>query len=608
MIKKTASTWGVMLLFAFSLESQGLEIAGKVTDDEGRPMAAVMVSVHSSSSAQEITRVFSGTDGRYRFPDFGGNVQMNSVKISSFRLGYEQTVPRTEALSVIAQEFASSVDVDFVLRPIQNVAEQVPYSAWLEPTANSIDKARTIVVCTACHTLGELPIKRFAASLAGLSEANRIDAWRGMVALMRTKMYGVIASEHSVELSEPASPELSRLLMDPQTSFFNQKDEDVAAHWLARNMPTDFSDYPIGRMPDLHGPLGVNSNTVVREFPYPEGSFVREVAVVDGRLWGVDMTRNRLGNLDTTIGTWVWHDLPIRGVSIPHTIVPDAGGSLWMSLGGARTEGVARYTPATGEWKTYTGWPEGYVTHDLSQGPDYLMTFDKAGYNWVTVTSNNKIAGFHRETGDLEIYDLPIHGLDEKPVHVGAYGAAMTADGHAWYSQVFGSVGRFNTQTRSVDFEVAFEPGEGPRRITVGDNDRLYVALKGTAQIAVIDTKNLKLLKKVALPDPSSAPYVVNWDPVRKMVWIGNSNTDVVYKYDPSRDEFTAYPLRVKDLHVRMIAIDSKSGDIWIPSSPMPARDHQQRRVIWLHPGDLDSSMTGRGEAKLGVKRADRPG
>ena len=574
----------VLAAAGFISPAHAIEISGKVTDQGGAPVYGVMIKVASSSAAAEVTKVFSDRAGNYRVRDLGDNVHVNSVQLSTFKLGYEQRSPTSQVLPQLVDKVEDGqVTVDFVMAPIQNVAHQVPASAWWALTPDSPEKVRTITNCTQCHQMPNEASIRFATNVGSADEAAREQAWRAMTQFMRVQAYGVLQSEHQPD----ANAELMAMMADPEHSFFNQLDEDILAPWFAKHMPTSFDHYDVADIDKFAGELEVTANTVIREYPWDDLSFVRETAVVDGQFWVVDINRNRLGRLEPDSGAYIWYDLPLLGASAPHTLVPDRNGNLWVTLLAGSGAGAAMFNPKTEQWKTYDGFPVGAMGHDFSIGADYMVDFDPAGMNWMTMISHNQLAGFHRDTGEVEVYDLPMPKTETNPGHVAVYGGALSADGNVWFAQVFGYLGRFNTTTKEVDHLVDFPPGTSPHRIAIGDDDILYVSLLGTAEILLYDTVNLKEIKRVKLPDAASSLYAVTWDPVRKVVWSGVCNNDSIFKYDPATDKITEIPLQMKDLHIRMIAVNRDNGDLLIANSPLPPGDHEMRRVFLLHPGDL---------------------
>ncbi len=556
-------------------------LVGTVSDKAGKRLPGIMVAVTSASAPARVTKAFSDAQGRYRVPDLGPGVQVNSLYVKATGLGYRQSAPASSAVTDLRPELANgAAKVDFVLEPVANVADQVSASAWLARLPESPERQRVAVLCTQCHQMPSPRVKRFAATLADQPLAQRVEAWRAIVKMMRTVgIYGALQAEHAAPLS---MAELAK----PEQSMFSQADENLLAPYLAVHFPTRFDTYPVADITRLQAPLGVTDRTLIREYPWPEGSFVRETAVVDGQVWVCDIGRNRLGRLDPATGAYHWQDMPLLGAPAPHTLVPDNAGNIWMTLLGGAGQMAARFTPASGAWRVYDGFPVGHMAHDLSPGPAYRMAFDPRGYGWLTVISHNQVVGFHRDTGEVTgLYDLPLPA-GENPIHVSVYGGALSPDGHYWYAQYFGNVGRFNTQTRKVDHEVELPPGSGPHRMVLDENGLLYVSLIGAGQVLVYDTHKLREVERITLPDAASAPYDVMYDPARKALWMGTVNNDSLFRYDLATRRFSEYPLGIAHLNLRIVAIDDKSGDLWIANSPIPSNEPDMRRVFMVHPGD----------------------
>lgn len=571
----------LLSLLSFAQPADAIGLVGAISDTAGKPLPGVMVAVTSASAPALVTKAFSDAQGRYRVPDLGPGVQVNSLYVKATALGYRQSAPASSAVTDLRPVVADgAAKVDFVLQTVNDVADQVPASAWLGRLPDSPERQRTVVLCTQCHQMPSPRVKRFAATLADQPPAQRVDAWRAIIKMMRTVgIYGALQAEHAAPMS---MAELAK----PEQSMFSQADEDLLAPYLAEHFPTRFDTYPVADASHLQAPRGVTGRTLIREYPWPEGSFVRETAVVDGQVWVCDIARNRLGRLDRATGAYHWHDMPVVGAPAPHTLVPDGAGNIWMTLLGGAGQMAARFTPASGQWRVYDGFPAGHMAHDLSPGPAYRMAFDPAGYGWLTVISHNQVIGFHRDTGEvLGPYDLPLP-QGENPIHVSVYGGALSPDGNYWYAQYFGNVGRFNTQTRKVDHVVELPPGSGPHRMVLDEKGLLYVSLIGAGQVLVYDTKKLQEVERITLPDTASAPYDVMYDPARKALWMGTVNNDSLFRYDLASRRFSEYPLGIAHLNLRIVAIDPKSGDLWIANSPIPSNEPDMRRVFMLHPGD----------------------
>jgi streptogramin lyase len=574
-------------LAILSPSAMAIGVAGQVTDHTGQPVAGATITVRSDSAVATITRVFSGADGGYRVPDLGASIYANSVRVSVAKLGYEQQAPEKESLAALAPPInAGAARVDFVLKGVTNLAGQVPASAWIHSMGESPLRNDLVNTCTQCHQMPNALIKKFAGTLGKLDVAQREQIWRAMFAAMRLQFYGALQSENAPAVSADTLAEAVK----PENSFINQQDEDLLAPWLAEKFPTNFEVFPLADAEQWTAPLGVNQRTVIRQYAYPAQSFVRETAMLDGVLWVVDIGRNRIGRLDPATGSYSWHDVPSAGAPAPHTLVPDANGNLWVTLLEPEGKSVARFNPKDGSWRVYDGFPKGVAAHDQSPGTGYVMAFDKAGYSWLTLITHNQVIGFHPETGEVTpAYDLPMAKGGSR-FHTGVYGGAMSADGNYWFAQNNGGLGRFNTQTRKVDHFVEFERSTGPHRMIVHPDGTLYVSLIGSGQILAYDTKSLKEIKRIDLPDRAASLYSLIWDPVRNALWSGVANTDRLYKYDIKTGTFAEFPTGIQDLHARIGVVDPQTGDLWIANSPIPTNDPEVRWVFSLHPGDIESN------------------
>lgn len=583
----TGFKWSVAVLsgLAWLGSAHALGLSGTIKGEDGKPVAGVMVKVTSASAAALVTKVFTDAKGEYQVPDMGKNVGINSLYVETFKLGYEQVQPQAKALAVVLPKVSKNmVLVDFVVKPTTNIAAQVPASAWLSAAPQSAAKDRAIITCTQCHQMPNERTMKLAAGLAGQDEAQREQVWRAMVGVMRSAIYGALQSEHSPAMTPDQLAEAAK----PENSFIDKKDEDIVAPWLAKYMPTSFEKFDVAdKARFANVPLGVTKKTLIREFPYDEKSFVRETGVTNNELWVDDIARNRIGKLDPKTGAYKWYDVPSPGAPAPHTMVMDGEGNIWTTLLGGNGEMASVFNPKTETWRIYGGFPKGMAAHDFSQGANYVMDFDKNNINWMTIITHNKTIGFNRATGEVTpIYDLPMKA-GETPFHIGAYGGGMTSDKNFWFAQYYGVLGRFNTETRKIDFELDYPDYAGPHRMVIDKNDMIYLTLIGSGQVSVIDGKKLKEVKRIDLPDRSSAPYAISLDTRRNALWIATVNNNSLFKYDLKSGKFSEYPVGIKDLHMRNIAIDKKTGDLWIASSPIPSNEAEMRRLFLYRPGDL---------------------
>ena len=126
----------------------------------------------------------------------------------------------------------------------------------------------------------------------------------------------------------------------------------------------------------------------------------------------------------------------------------------------------------------------------------------------------------------------------------------------------------------------------GPRRLTISDDDIMYVPLYGSGQLVAYDTERREQVGLYDLPDTGSAPYAATWDPVRKVVWIPTSNGDVIYRFDPESETFGVLPLPRQGAFLRMIDIDRATGMLITSYGNIVQFVHGPRMVLMIDPGD----------------------
>ena len=228
---------------------------------------------------------------------------------------------------------------------------------------------------------------------------------------------------------------------------------------------------------------------------------------------------------------------------------------------------MARLDTRNGQWKTWElRAPDGKLIgiHDLSFDSNHELLTDRRGRIWYSDIVDNAVGWFDPASGKTAIYPVP-----PVPGRVGnetIYGLAMSSDRrHLWYAQLgIGCFGSFNIETGKFETVVQLPDGNaGPRRISMSDQDILYVALYGSGQLAEYDTRARRMIGVYDLPDRASAPYATTWDPKRKVVWIATSNANAIYRFDPRRQVVrgaAAAARRSVPAHARRRQDDRRAG------------------------------------------------
>ncbi len=567
-------------------------ITGTVRDTQGNPVAGAMVTVRCDCLGASEVAVFTDPAGAYQTPELSPSISADGVTIISRKAGYESSEQTPSAPSAGA---AGAAQVDFTLTPVDNVADQVPGSAWISLMPDTNARRRMVYKCSDCHETPGTRVKAFASTLEGLPVDQREEAWREAIEFMRAAMFTMATPSFA-----PTDEEVHRLRWDidpaaesfqayiqPENSRHNQDDEDIIAPFLAEHMPTDFSTYSVSDYRETYnegGTLGANENTYFKVYELPRVSLVREVSTVNGLsdVWGVDTLKNRLLKLDPDNGDQEWYETPSRP-SGPHSIWPDKEGNLWVTL--EESGEVAIFDPRTNSWgEQYVLGAGGTgIVHDICQDDVHDVAFDAEGRVWMTFTGMNMLGSLDPTTGEVELYTMPLSEVS--PMQTLLYGCVMTSDRNVWFSQIGGVVGEFNTQTLKVETILPFAEGAGPRRLAVGENDILYIPLFGEGQLVVHDTIAGEELGRYDLPDTVAAPYSATWDPQREVVWVSSNSSDRIFRFDTNTTEFTQFPLPRGPALLRMILLDYQTGDLWLPYSTFPLGDGPSVLVM-MHPGD----------------------
>ncbi|HAC33767.1 MAG TPA: hypothetical protein DCF45_04525 [Gammaproteobacteria bacterium] len=568
----------LMLALLAGLAAQPLsavEVVGSVTIADGKPVAGAMVSVDDGDvgPGEVTTTVFTDAQGRYR-------LQLDQIDGMEIRValgGYQSVSPASGKARLTAVE--GRVTQDFVLKPGMDTAT-LPASVWMSNMPDGHGRELTILQCTSCHQMPSRKMRTFANNLAALSEEDRVNSWKAMIQYMRIKVFEIGPDGSHV------SPQYVdfETMMNPDLSLFNLYDEEVISEYLAKYLPNNYED--ASGYTYEQGPSLVNANTLIREYHLPKASLVREVALTPGSpyIWGADLQKNRLLRVDpNNPAEQVPYPVPVDGPTGPHTLNDDAEGYLWD----ANIEGdvVHRFNPQTGEWQAFDQFSKGAVAHDIALNSSFQVDTDAQGKLWLTLIGKNKMASLNPDNGEVQEFEVPI-AEDNKPFRAAIYGAALRGDGkEVWFTQLTGGLGALDTATGELVFWKDYPVGKGPRRIAIDDNDQLYVTLFGSGQLDIVDTKTHKLIKTVDLPDPNAAPYSALWDRWRNVVWIGNSNNDVIYRYDVESGDIGHIPLPSTHAYLRMITFDRNTGNLWTAYSHMPAGSGPSSFVM-IDPGD----------------------
>lgn len=560
-----------------------VSIQGQVTDLNGQAVPQVQVIFDRDELAigASVVTVFTGLDGSFSFPGTYSEVSNQSVLPISVRaLGYEQ-------LDIVSHVVATDADhetlgLNIVLGNVDNQVAVAPASAWLARISDRGQQSKFIMDCIDCHQVPASEVRNFAGLISDVHAADPIAArsqsWNYIVKYMNYLS--------SWEFSRGSRDESEQLDADAVYSVGNG--EEVAA------LLTEVFD---DRLDSISGfgwgaPLISTPDTVIWEYEVPEPNAIREALMLGNpaKLWVADVASNNMYTIDVATGEQEIHEVPTDGILMsPHSLHRDKDGSLWITP--LFNSILAHMDISTNQWQTWTLKTEDGRSpgiHDLSFGYEHELLTDVNGRIWFSDIGNNAVGYFDPKGNGLsEIFIAP--PSPGRPGRTSLYGLSMTKDrNEVWYSQLGnGTFGGFDIEKKEFigPFQLP-DVNAGPRRISIDDNDVLYLALYGSGQLAEFNTKTREMIGIYDLPDTASAPYATTWDNVRKVVWIPTSNGDVIYRFDPATKEFGVLPLPREQAFLRGIDIDPDTGVLVTSYANIVDIVQGPRMAIIIDPGD----------------------
>lgn len=572
-LRHCASVWLAVLICALATEASvagaGAGIEGHVFDLNGHALNQAMVTFTKDAAEQGPTAVTVFTDdkGHFAFPQAPARGM-----VSAQLLGYR-------ALEPVMPVQGRSTNVRLILRADANQAGIAPASAWLAHAPSADDKTLLVMTCVACHQMPAPEVRAYAKLIHDVPTKDMADArlqsWHAIVKYMN------YLSAWEFGRGGGGGPP------DPERVYSGGDAEPTAA-LLARTLT--------GPLQELEGyqygaPLLVTPRTVIREYEVPAPNAVREaVTLADpGVLWAADVSSNRIIRVDAVTGALRNFPIPVDRPMGPHTLVRADDGALWATpfFNGF----VARLDPKTEQfkvWRLDLGGGDMAGVHDLSFGSSHHLLTDRRGRIWYSDIVHNAVGWLDPKSGKAGIYKVP-----PVPGRAGGeqiYGLVMASDRtHIWYGQLgIGSFGSFNTETLKFETSVQMpDKHSGPRRITISDQDMLYVPLYGAGQLVEYDTRARKMIGVYDLPDRASAPYSVTWDPKRKVVWIPTSNANVLYRFDPRDKSFGVLPLPREGAFLRMVVVDDTTGALVTSYANIVENVHGPRMALTIDLGDM---------------------
>ena len=338
----------------------------------------------------------------------------------------------------------------------------------------------------------------------------------------------------------------------------------------------------------------------------------------DGKIYGVDMSADRIWILDRTTNDiefvqWEDNGLPLGGLLSgavaplgtfnayhgPHSIVNGPDGLLYTTNSLAAEIGI--FDPRTRETVFVPTGGDTIYPHTLR--------FDDAGVLWFTFALSNQIGRMDIHSRKITIIDLPSNGVwrwitdamfptilkvaswfGKEDMHIALshhqttgegrevlnlpYGIDINPmDGSIWYSKLYADyIGRVDPVTLKV--EEYPTPYPGPRRLRFANDGTLWIPSFDSGVLMKFDTQAREFIQHYPLPvlaeNEFETPYAVGIEPNTQQVWIASNLSDRILKFDPKTESFTAYPSPTRVTFMRDF-IFTPEGEVCTSNSNLPA-------------------------------------
>jgi streptogramin lyase len=568
--------------------ASALVIEGRVEGAAGAPVEGAMVSFQRGDPIRQTT-VFSDAEGRFRSPELGETADL-IVRVR--RIGWQDLRQPLPA--------QPSAPLTLRLQPEPDpaaVAAQLPANRWLalllDEIEDPVEREQFVRQCTYCHQQGN-----------AATRVPREDwQWEKILTLM-ARMGGGVSPELRAKL-----PELFRTAYDPAhavpllTAGLGEPGFAPPPSAEVRRAVVD--EWELGLRASMQHDLAVHPN---------------------GRIYSVDMTQDRLYQLDPASGAMesfvLPHgELPLGGVFGgrdqplpttanahvgPHSLQIAPDGSIWLTL--ALGNQLARFDPSDESWRIYP-LDEGFYPHTLR--------FDQRGRIWFTLAVSNHVGLFDPATEQLQLVRLPaasfgqavalrllpallwlsqradLSSMAAEGGDAGAlpvpYGIDVAPDGGIWFSQLNEhKIGRIDPGTLAV--ELIDTPFSAPRRLRFDSKGVLWIPGFSSGVVARFDPKSreFETFELPIEPVGSETPYALHVDRSTDTVWICGTNSDTLIRLRPTAagPEFTVYPLPTRVTYTREIDFDAE-GRVWTSNSNAPTWQIEGGfpRVLRLDPG-----------------------
>lgn len=305
------------------------------------------------------------------------------------------------------------------------------------------------------------------------------------------------------------------------------------------------------------------------------------------RYFPVSQQGVNIGGKFARLGIPALGDAAARLYRGPHSLAVGPDGR-WYTTDTFATQ-IGVFNPRTASWEQSYEIPDGKAMPSLYP---HTIRFGRDGKAWFTLAFSEQVGRLDPVSRRIDVIDLP----PGKSLGVASgtvpYGIDIDPrDGSVWYARLWADrIGRVDPQTLVVtEFD---SPVRGPRRLRFGRDGRLWLTGYSDGVIAEIHTAGAAAFRSRVHPLPEfasghrPAAYALAVAPGTGHVWVNETMTDRLYRYDPRRERWTVYPLPLQGTYTREISF-TRRGEVCTSNNPFPvgALEGGVAELICIDPG-----------------------
>lgn len=539
-------------------------LSGRVVGSEGRPVAGAMVSL--ADAQRGVTEsVYTDASGRYALVTrrVSGRLALR-VRQAYYRDAREELDLAT------AQRLRHDVTLQALTDPAE-ISDSLPAAyhfgriRFQEGTPFARDRFQRD--CLTCHQVGN-----------ALTRVPR-DAAAWEVTIERMHKY---LGNFDVGLRQQRAQLLA--------SAFDGRPLDVRPGFVFDRAiaGAHLTEYRLDRAQLPHdAEISPNDGLVYIADQFGDQLIVTDLQSGQSRYFPVNPQGMNVGGKFARLGIPALGDAAARLYRGPHSLAVGPDGR-WYTTDTFATD-IGVFDPRTASWEQPYDIPDGPRMPSLYP---HTIRFGRDGKAWFTLAFSDQVGRLDPVSRKVDVVDLP----PGKSLGVASgtvpYGIDIDPrDGSVWYARLWADrIGRIDPVTLVVtEFDA---PVKGPRRLRFGRDGTLWLTGYSDGVIAEIHTHGVRDFSSRVHALPEFAPgyrpaaYALAVAPRTGHVWVNETMTDRLYRYDPRHGRWTVYPLPLRGTYTREISF-TRTGEVCTSNNPFPvgALEGGVAELICIDPG-----------------------